>query len=119
LNSQGETGLRKKPFSGSGIRYILQNEVYVGDRVLQKQPPKGLLTKQPDRSQPFESHYIREDHEAIILREMWEQVQAKFKETDPGMRQGKNVHFLYGWLFCGECGAPMKRRTLQEYCRAG
>jgi DNA invertase Pin-like site-specific DNA recombinase len=36
LNSQGETGLRKKPFSGSGIRYILQNEVYVGDRILQK-----------------------------------------------------------------------------------
>jgi DNA invertase Pin-like site-specific DNA recombinase len=119
LNQKGYTGLRNKPFSGPSIRYILQNESYVGDKLLQKQAPKNLLTKQPDAKQPFESNYLKDDHEGIVPREIWEQVQQMLRKPDTSMKPESNAHFLCGKLFCGSCGAPMRRKTLREYCRDG
>lgn len=77
LNNQGLTGLRGRPFSAPAIRYILQNEVYVGDRKLQKQLPRDFLTKQPDKRQPLESYYLTDDHEPIIPRQLWQEVQNR------------------------------------------
>ena len=77
LNGQGLTGLRGRPFSASGIRYILQNEVYAGDRKLQKQPPRDFLTGQPEKGRTFESPYLTDDHEPIIPRPLWQAVQNR------------------------------------------
>ncbi len=47
---------------------------------------------------------------------MWEAVQALFTEKEElekavGHRGGQ-PHYIYGKVFCGECGAPMTRRTV-------
>lgn len=47
---------------------------------------------------------------------MWDAVRAKLEENKKigevvGHRGGQ-PHFLYGKVFCGECGAPMTRRTV-------
>jgi site-specific DNA recombinase len=104
------------PLSRTGILYILGNETYVGDKKLHKQPPRNFITKKPDPTIPFESKYLENDHEAIVSRSVWDAVQKKLKQnkelTEVVGHRGGQPHFLYGKVFCGECGAPMTRRTV-------
>ena len=80
LMNNGVRG-RRGPLTANGISYILGNEVYVGDKLLQKRAPKDMLTKQPDKRIPFESNYVRGDHEGIISREMWNAAQHRLKRN--------------------------------------
>ncbi len=98
------------------ILYILKNETYKGDKLLQKTHPKDLITKKLDPNVEYESNYLLNDHEPIVSRDVWDAVQAKLTgqkkiESVVGHRGGQ-PHFLYGKVFCGECGAPMTRRTV-------
>lgn len=50
------------------------------------------------------------------VNNVWDAAQAKLEENKKigevvGHRGGQ-PHFLYGKVFCGECGAPMTRRTV-------
>lgn len=103
------------PLSRYNIMYILGNETYKGDKLLQKQAPRNFITKKPDPTIPFESNYLENDHEAIVSSDVWDAVQKKLEENKKmeevvGHRGGQ-PHFLYGKVFC-ECGAPMTRRTV-------
>lgn len=104
-----------KPLSHHGILYILQNEAYKGDKLLQRQPPKDFLTKRPDKSKPYESFYLENDHEAIVEPRVWDAVQEKIKKNMDMMEAvghlGGRPHFLYGKVFCADCGSPLTRRT--------
>lgn len=104
------------PLSRNSILYILKNETYRGDKLLQKNPPRNFITKKPDPSIPYESNYLTGDHEAIVKPDVWDAVAEKLKEkkelTDVVGHRGGQPHFLYGKVFCGECGAPMTRRTV-------
>ncbi|MCI8483681.1 MAG: recombinase family protein [Lachnospiraceae bacterium] len=80
LDQHGAKRMRKKDsFKYSTINYILRNEIYVGDRKIQKKPPVDYLTKKPDYTKPYNSFYIRNDHEGIISREIWDKVQDRIK----------------------------------------
>ena len=104
------------PLSRNNILYILKNETYKGDKLLQKQPPRNFITKKPDPTIPYESNYLKDDHEPIVSRAMWDAVQEKMKQNkeleDAVGHRGGQPHLLYGKVFCGECGAPMTRRTV-------
>ena len=104
----------------NGVLYILGNEVYVGDKMLQKRAPKNFLTKQPDKRTPFDSNYLVDDHEAVVDRLTWDAVQKKLmkrrEDIDSGVRyHDGRTHFFYEKVFCGECSEPMTRRTLRGY----
>lgn len=116
LNDMGVTTRFGNPLSRNGIIYILRNEAYKGDKQLQKKAPKNFITKKPDPTIPFESKYLKNDHEAIVSRSVWEAVQTKLDRNKEiaevvGHRGGL-PHYLYGKVFCGACGAPMTRRTV-------
>ena len=104
------------PLSRNNILYILKNETYKGDKLLQKQPPKNFITKKPDPNVEYESNCLKDDHEPIVSRAMWDAVQEKMKQNkeleDAVGHRGGQPHLLYGKVFCGECGAPMTRRTV-------
>ena len=117
-----ETKRGKNRFSAESIRYILSNETYVGDKLLQKHPPQDYLTKKPDYSRAYKPNYLTADHEAIIDRETWNKVQKILNERAGNRKNGvhrrsKEHHILYGKVFCGVCGAPFVRRTYS--CKAG
>ena len=102
--------------SHSDILYILQNETYNGDKRLQKTHPKDFMTKKPDPTVEYERICLKKEHEAVVARDIWDAVQQKIKENRDlegvvGHRGGR-PHFLYGKVFCGCCGAPMTRRTV-------
>lgn len=119
LAGLGIVGRRGTPLSHHTILYILQNETYRGDKLLQKQAPRDFLTKKPDNSKPYESYYLKNDHEAIVEPEIWDAVQEKIKQNMSLMEAvghlGGRPHFLYGKLFCADCGSPMTRRTVTGY----
>lgn len=118
----GAKGLRsKKAITANAISRMLNNEIYVGDRLLQKSAPWNYLTKRADKTVSYTSYYLRDDHKAIIDRATWERVRTIRNQQKECRANGINLrsraHFLYGIVFCGECGAPYKRRT--EYIRNG
>lgn len=111
LEEQGVKGTGGSALSPHGVRYILENEVYKGDRMLQKQAPRDFLSKKPDVSRPYISNYLEKDHEAIVSDDVWEAVQEKLKW--PQAHTGGKPHELHGVVFCGCCGAPMSRKSYQ------
>ena len=109
----------KKRFSVETLRNMLTNETYVGDKRLQKQPPKDYLTKKPDPNREYKTYYLKDDHEPLIDRETWDKVQEilnkREEEAKIGIyRTNGEHHELYGKIFCGECGAPFVRRTFRD-----
>jgi hypothetical protein len=64
------------------IRYALQNEVYVGDKLSQKyftlDPISHKLKKNTGQ---LPQYYIKNNHQPIIDRETFDKVQAKIKEN--------------------------------------
>ncbi len=116
LTGLGVKTRKGNPLSRNNIFYILKNETYKGDKLLQKQPPRNFITKKPDPAIPYESNYLIDDHEAIVSRNVWDAVAEKLKENkkleEAVGHRGGHPHFLYGKVFCGECGAPMTRRTV-------
>ncbi|MBR4538475.1 MAG: recombinase family protein [Clostridia bacterium] len=108
----------EKKFTWSVVLRILNNEAYVGDRLLQKAAPQNYLTKRPDLSEAYESKYIYNDHEAIITPAVWDAAHDRFKREQMSRQQGlkvqHNTHFLYGKVFCAECGEPYRRFTARN-----
>ena len=120
LTAEGACSLhRKGEITSKTVYSILRNELYVGDRTLQKQAPHNYLTKRPDPTIAFKSHNITNDHEAIIPRGVWNRAQTMIAQADAEKTMGihrtcAEPHFLYGHVFCVDCGAPFTRRTLRN-----
>lgn len=116
LAEKGAKTIRGGDFSIVALRYMISNETYVGDKHLQKQPPKDYLTHRPNRQAEYQDYYLKDDHEGIVSRELWDQAQEIRKGHQERRKSGLvgagEHHILYGKLFCGECGAPFVRRTL-------
>jgi hypothetical protein len=120
LENIGATGSKSKKIPGVGnLRKILSNEVYVGDRIIQKTPVRDLITKKPDYSKPYTSYYLTDDHEPIVHRQLFEQVKARLKWVDQQRKAGiyrtSQSHYLYGLVFCSECGLPFRKGDSTEY----
>ena len=119
LEQEGIVTRNGRPLSSHAIRYILQNEIYKGDRRLQKQAPRDCLTKKPIEKAYF-SRYLQADHEAVVDMEVWEAVQEELKNRKErfhkiGSAGGGRAHPFYGKLYCGVCGGLMTRRTYTDY----
>ena len=77
LNERGVFNRKGKPWRGESIKRILQNEVYVGDVRFQKNPSRNVITKEVDEFQI--SKYVKDHHEGIVSRNIWNRVQEKLK----------------------------------------
>lgn len=72
------TGAGKTKWYDSTINKILRNERYMGDALLQKTVTTDFLTKKRVRNTgALPQYYVEDDHEAIIPKEIFMQVQAE------------------------------------------
>lgn len=103
----------------TAIYNILRNEIYVGDRLLQKGPPRDFYTKKPSVNVPYDSYYLENDHPGIVGRDVWNKAQKRISDMRYPQNQiiGNNRphHYLFGYVVCGKCGAYGTRRTFKEY----
>ena len=118
LNEKGAKRLHSdKPWNTSAVSGLIHNEIFCGDRLLQKAPPINYITKKPDKNTEYTSVYVENAHEGIVSRELWEACQVRrkaFLSDDQYREKGLSTrHFMTGRLFCGECGSRLTRRTLK------
>ncbi|MCD8085650.1 MAG: recombinase family protein [Clostridiales bacterium] len=120
LNAAGARRLRsERPFTPVTVSRILQNENYVGDLHMQKRAPTDYLTKKPVANTEYMTYYVKNEHEGIVSREVWDLVQERIgaakRDREAGLyRNATRTHCLYGIVFCAECGSPMLRRSFAD-----
>ena len=78
LNEEGLRNLHGELWSNTSIQWILCNEKYIGDVLMQKWYVPDFITKRclPNRGD-MPQYYMEDAHEAIIDRETFEKVQAE------------------------------------------
>ena len=78
--------------SMSGLKLILQNEVYTGKYIY--------------RTYDGETFVYEDNHEAIVSRETYEKAKEKrlANKRSPNAGKGKRKYALSGLIKCGECG---------------
>ena len=97
------------------ILKTIMNEKYCGDLVQKKTITPDFLTHAKKYNKGEEEMVIiRNHHEPIVSREIWEQAQAEHKRRSP-TQEIKNKHSnryaLSGKIFCGACGDHFVART--------
>ena len=101
-------------WSNTYIIKVLKNEKYVGDLVQKKTiTPDYLSHAKKYNHGEEELVVIRDHHEPIIDRELWDIVQLELKKRDrKGDYDGghSNRYVFSGKIKCGECGASFVSR---------
>ena len=103
----------KGAWNDKSIRFILQNEVYIGNTIQNKR--KKVNYKINKQVEIPKSQWIKVEntHEPIISKQDFEMTQEMLKRHSYNRagaaigRPQKNMHLLSGLLYCGNCKAPM------------
>jgi site-specific DNA recombinase len=100
-------------WSASMVLRVLKNEKYVGDLIQKKYVTVDYLTHKKIKNNEIEEKiYLKNHHEAIIGREMWDEVQREIIRRSPKKKQRHSgKHWCSGKIECGGCGARFVVRT--------
>ena len=92
------------------ISYILNNERYMGDALLQKRFRTNTLpyTRKMNRGE-LAKYYVEESNPAIVTKETYQFAQNLQKKREVHSGDKKHEHFLSHTLFCPECGRAFRR----------
>jgi len=97
----------------SAVTYILTNEKYVGNALLQKFYTEDALPFRMKRNKgEHEQYYIENTHEAIIGRDIFETAQ-KLHESKRIIRRSESEHLLSRKIVCPDCGYPFRRQSVR------
>lgn len=89
----------------STVKDILSNEKYKGDALLQKTITIDFLTKKTKVNEgEAPQYYVKNNHEAIIDPEIFDQVQIELKRRKSGQNRHSSVHTFSSKIKCGQCG---------------
>ena len=95
------------------IMGILQNEKHMGDAILQKTFTADYLTKKQVKNEgQLAQYHVKDDHEAIVSKELWQVTQLEIQRRKDyikryGLRtMGRNTDEqpFTNRVFCGVCG---------------
>ncbi len=112
LNEEGIVNVLGNPFTDSSVRFILDNENYTGNLLLQKRysPSPG---KRAINHGEVPMYRVEDDHEAIVSKEIFAEVQRLRAEKATAIPE-KNVTCFSGKLKCGYCGCSVCRRNVPK-----
>ena len=98
-----------KYWTYSTIHKILKNEMYIGNMVQNKyfRTMHGKAQKLPER----EWIIVKNTHEAIIDREVWDKVQRIMKSSTKDVDFTSEKNIFAGKIKCGDCGRSMSKTT--------
>lgn len=113
-----EEGMRPKRislWSNTVILRVLRNEKYVGDLLQKKTYTPNYLTHAKKYNRGEEDMvYLKNHHEPIIDRELWNRTQEELKRRSPSEEQKSkhsNRYWCSGKIHCAECGSRFVSRT--------
>jgi len=124
LEAEGIPAAGGKPkWSEGALQYLLRNEKYCGDALLQKTYIENCISKKMKKNNgELPKYLVKDHHEAIISRSLFELVQAeiarragkrKVSDKTSKTQQSKySSHYaLTELLVCGDCGTAYRRVT--------
>lgn len=106
-------------WSAASIGDILHNQAYCGDVVQHTVEKISYKSRKRHKLKSDEWIVIRDMHEPIVSREMFEATQKRLAAKRKSTGTGK-VHILSGKVFCHYCGKPMQKNNSKgsyEYLR--
>ena len=115
LRASGHKSKNATYWNPTTIHRILRNEKYVGDLCQRKTYTADFLTH--DRQRNLDENdkvYIKNHHDAIIDRNIWNKVQAELARRSPNNElktKFSNRYWCSGKLFCGVCGKSFVKRS--------
>lgn len=116
LNAEHVPGKNGRPrnWNASAIQYILTNEKYMGDLMLQKYYTVDFLTKKvkPNKGE-LPRYYVEDNHPPIVPKEIFMLVQEEIerrKDVVPHQRMA-----LSGRCICGYCSQKYRRWGSGKY----
>ena len=96
----------------TAIHYILTNEKYMGDAVLEKSYTTDTLPYRQKRNKGERAMYYVENFcSAIVSREIFESAQALIAKKK-GKQSEREVYALTGIMRCPDCGRAFRRQTI-------
>ena len=114
LNSQGIATKFGGPWVSCTIDKILRNEKYAGEMILQKTFQQDHISKKKRFNQgELPKYYVKNSHEPIVSREIFEQVQQTIANRAAKYHPAKVMPVEYpftGRIFCENCGQHYRRK---------
>ena len=115
LSEEGFRPKYIKQWSNTVILRVLRNEKYVGDLCQKKTYTPDYLTHKKKYNRGREEKvYIKNHHEGIIDRDLWDRTQEELRRRSPSEEQKSrhsNRYWCSGKICCGECGCRFISRT--------
>lgn len=95
------------------ISYVLNNERYKGDALLQKQiTTQTLPFKKQFNHGERPMYYVENSNPAIVSRETYDAVQALIKSRQPSCKRKAKNYPLTRMLLCPDCGHTFRRQVV-------
>lgn len=96
------------------VSYILNNERYMGDALLQKSyTTEGLPFKKVRNKGERPQYYVENSNPAIVSRETYDAVQSLQKQRSKNIGRKKADYLLTGILRCPDCGRVFRRQIVK------
>ncbi len=96
------------------IRRILTNEVYIGVLAQGKRGRPNHKVRVTQNKAESEWVKVEDAHEAIVSHEDFAQIQEMLKRDTRCAAGSTEVYPLSGFLFCGDCGRSMVRKSVSS-----
>lgn len=112
LNDEGVRANSEKGYWYYGtVKYILTNERYVGDALLQKGYSTDFPIKKRRNHGELPKYYVEGSNPPIISQETWDAVQKLLNERRGNSTDSRSDNLLHHILKCGDCGWAFIRRV--------
>ncbi len=99
------------------IDYILKNEKYSGNALLQKRYTTDTFPRHTKRNHGEKAmYYVTESNEAVVSQEIFDQAQMLRKRRKESRSVGKagSRPLAGGWLQCGVCGKVLRPKYIRN-----
>ena len=108
------------PLAFSSVRYILENEKYIGDSIYQKSfTIDAICKKRSINKGELPKFYLEQTHEPIISKQLYDIVQDKINNNSCSAQKMNSVFNKH--IVCGKCGGFYKLKkcnnTVYWLCR--
>lgn len=100
------------------VCYVLQNEKYVGDSLLQKRYSTDTLpVKKKINHGNKDQYYIVDSHPPIVDRLIFERAQALYQAKSSKITHSPREQYPFTMtILCGNCGTYFKRKMSKDIC---
>lgn len=110
LNEKGVVGIKGNPLTRASIKDILQNEIHIGNLVLQKNYSPKIRKKSRNYGE-LPKYRVEEAHEPIFSEKLFQAVQDARVERGK-TAPNKQITCFSGKIQCGKCGYKCSRRNI-------